>query len=88
MSLIERIKLCFERLKNDDLNHGNDDTNKSILIFNNKQLNNFNECIICLENMGNNDELILVKCSHIYHKECLEKWIEKKNVCPLCDIMI
>ena len=84
MNCIERIQLCIGNFKN----NSNVDDSESIIIYKNKQNDNFKECIICLEDMKYNEKLILVKCSHIYHKECLEKWIKKNNVCPLCDIKI
>ena len=45
-------------------------------------------CIICLEDMKYNEDLILVKCSHIYHSKCIEIWLKKKSICPLCDTLI
>lgn len=24
-------------------------------------------------------------CSHSYHKDCIEKWLKIRNVCPLCN---
>ena len=59
-----------------------------LTIFSNKQTTNFKECVICLEEMVEDQELILIRCSHIYHKECLEKWIYKNSICPLCDFKI
>ena len=50
--------------------------------------NNLDECIICLEEMKENDNLTLLKCSHIYHGKCIEKWLERKSICPLCDTLI
>ena len=90
MDCIDRIKLCFEnlRLNNNNNNNNNDDYDRSMMVYQNEKINNLNECIICLEDMKFNDDLILVKCSHIYHKECLEKWMVRRSVCPLCDIKI
>ena len=53
--------------------------------FINQKKDNFDECVICLEDMKNGDELIIIHCSHIYHSNCLHKWMDKKRVCPLCD---
>lgn len=50
--------------------------------------NNLDECIICLEEMKENDNLTLLKCSHIYHSKCIEIWLKKKSICPLCDTLI
>ena len=42
-------------------------------------------CIICQENYKNEDNIIQLKCNHIFHKECLENWLLNYNcVCPIC----
>ncbi len=46
------------------------------------------ECIICLEKMKENEKLMILKCTHIYHHECLSLWLSKKSICPLCDTNI
>ena len=71
-------------------------------IFNKKSINNIkketkdhiiidknfenNECIICLEPMIINDKVKILECGHMYHYDCINKWIEKKGEinCPLC----
>ena len=49
------------------------------------ELNNFEFCSICLENL---EEAYVVRldCSqnHIFHKECIYEWLLKENLCPLC----
>ena len=51
----------------------------------NKDFEN-NECIICLEPMVINDKVKILECGHMYHYDCINKWIEKKGEinCPLC----
>ena len=55
-----------------------------------KILGNFenNECIICLDNMKKDDDIIIIKCGHKYHKTCLMKWFNKKKICPECDFLV
>ena len=45
-----------------------------------------NECIICLECMSVNEKIKILDCGHMYHYDCINKWIEKKGEinCPLC----
>jgi hypothetical protein len=95
MDTIHRLKLFFVNLTSN--NHDNDhyhnhyhdnDNDRNMIVYKNDKINNLNECIICLEDMKYNEHLILVKCSHIYHRECLEKWIVRRSVCPLCSIEI
>ena len=40
-------------------------------------------CSICLETIENN-YIILYKCCHKFHKECIDRWLNKKNTCPYC----
>jgi len=53
--------------------------------FKNKKKDNFDECVICLEEMKEDDLVTIIYCSHIFHKYCIDLWIEKKRFCPLCD---
>ena len=53
--------------------------------FINKKENNYQECVICLEEMKYDQKLSIIMCSHIFHKECLDKWKIKKRLWPLCD---
>ena len=41
-------------------------------------------CCICLVPMKIGDDIVLLKCQHLFHYNCLEKWIETKEVCPFC----
>ena len=53
--------------------------------FLNPKKDNFNECVICLEEMKTGQELTIILCSHIYHSKCIRDWALKKKICPLCD---
>ena len=59
--------------------------NQTIVSFINKKKNDFDECVICLGEMKEGDTLSIIYCSHIFHKECIHMWMEKKRICPLCD---
>lgn len=45
-------------------------------------------CSICLDDFANNKKKLIsqLNCSgkHIFHKQCLEAWVEKNDICPLC----
>lgn len=43
------------------------------------------ECLICLDEFNQGQQIITIKCGHIYHKTCIDKWFLKKKTCPLCD---
>ncbi|KAM7280354.1 hypothetical protein ACFE04_007488 [Oxalis oulophora] len=42
------------------------------------------ECSICLESFLLGSEAISLPCSHLFHKNCIMKWVHRKNSCPLC----
>ena len=42
-------------------------------------------CAICQENIDNNSIIRKIKkCGHIFHSECLDKWLEDHLTCPSC----
>lgn len=43
------------------------------------------QCNICLEDYQDDEEILLLKCNHYYHKDCITNWISKEsNKCPIC----
>ena len=42
-------------------------------------------CSICLEEYKYNEMLSVMSCDHKFHKDCLKDWLQKSNVCPLCN---
>ncbi|KAG2297989.1 hypothetical protein Bca52824_034462 [Brassica carinata] len=43
------------------------------------------ECSVCLSTFEEDSDVNRLKCGHLFHKTCLEKWIDFRNVtCPLC----
>ena len=42
------------------------------------------ECCICCDILKDVDEIRILSCKHIYHKECIEKWFKEKKICPYC----
>jgi len=46
-------------------------------------INNDEEiCSICIDGME--QEYKVTKCGHLFHRECLFKWLENNVTCPLC----
>lgn len=41
-------------------------------------------CSICINDFDVDERVCFLKCNHIFHKNCIMKWLLKKNTCPLC----
>ncbi|GLT41821.1 hypothetical protein SLA2020_158590 [Shorea laevis] len=49
------------------------------------------DCAICLGSINGSEEIReLVNCNHVYHKECLDRWMDEGNnvTCPLCRLKL
>ncbi|KAK9284725.1 hypothetical protein L1049_023902 [Liquidambar formosana] len=43
------------------------------------------ECSVCLSGFEPESEINRLACGHVFHKVCLEKWLDYWNItCPLC----
>ncbi|KAI9160719.1 hypothetical protein LWI28_010948 [Acer negundo] len=42
------------------------------------------KCMICLEEFSIGVETMRMPCGHLYHGECIVKWLETSHMCPLC----
>lgn len=43
------------------------------------------ECSVCLCKIEEGDEIRVLRCQHMYHRHCLDKWVAFKNhTCPIC----
>ena len=42
------------------------------------------KCPICLQKYKGPDIIKEFPCKHIFHKNCIFKWLKKSNKCPLC----
>jgi len=46
-------------------------------------------CTICQENFVDGERARAIsKCQHIFHINCIDKWLSKKGACPLCRVPI
>ena len=43
-------------------------------------------CCICLDKVS--DDIFYMPCTHFTHKKCIETWLVKKIICPVCRIPI
>ena len=42
------------------------------------------ECSICLDTFEDSSQVVTLACSHIYHSECIKRWLHQDSRCPLC----
>ncbi|PPD70782.1 hypothetical protein GOBAR_DD32347 [Gossypium barbadense] len=42
------------------------------------------ECMICLDEFSDGNEIALMPCQHVYHDACIVKWLKASHLCPLC----
>ena len=43
------------------------------------------ECAVCLGEFSDDDMIrLLTICCHVFHKECIDLWLESHKTCPVC----
>ena len=42
------------------------------------------ECSICLESYVLDETLRTLPCLHMFHEECIGKWLSVNSSCPIC----
>lgn len=43
------------------------------------------DCVICLEEFKQGDKIRILPCSHEYHSECIDRWLQTQTQqCPMC----
>ena len=46
---------------------------------------NEDPCNICMENYKNDEIVVLLKCNHYFHEDCIKNWLcNEKVTCPIC----
>ena len=78
--------LSYERLSQlEDIKLGLINKN---LLNNSRVTNNFDDddfiCVICQDNVEISDIVRILKCTHIYHIYCIDKWFTENKKCPTC----
>ncbi|KAL5198386.1 hypothetical protein ABZP36_001898 [Zizania latifolia] len=45
------------------------------------------ECVVCLSSIEEGDEVRVLRCRHLFHRRCLDRWLQQARppaTCPLC----
>lgn len=42
------------------------------------------KCIICMSNYQMNEGLRKLRCNHQFHRKCIDEWLLKAYLCPVC----
>lgn len=42
------------------------------------------ECVICLEKLAIGEPMLRIPCGHLFHDACARSWLKSSNQCPTC----
>ena len=91
--IYERRELFADDILSYDISEENDDENIQELVSyipifkvkeKEKSFENNNKCSICLCEFEIGEEKSTLPCLHYFHFNCIEKWIKRKQYCPIC----
>lgn len=58
---------------------------KNILNKTKVKINTNNDfCVICQEDIKNNDIIREINCNHSFHINCIDNWFVENKKCPMC----
>merc|ERR1711998_791667 len=50
--------------------------------------NDADSCVICLNDFKPGEEIRTLSCEHVFHKSCIDSWLETHTTCPLCNVQL
>lgn len=42
-------------------------------------------CVVCQDDFQVNDLVKRLNCRHVFHAQCIDTWLERSNLCPICN---
>lgn len=48
----------------------------------------FDNCAVCIEGYKPNDVVRILPCKHVFHKHCVDPWLQDHRTCPMCKMNI
>ena len=49
-----------------------------------KKLDAKDSCSICIEDYQSGEEITTLPCLHLFHSDCINKWLRQSSNCPIC----
>jgi len=46
------------------------------------------KCVICIEDFKNEDTISNLPCAHIFHIDCIKRWMRYRRICPICRLNV
>ena len=46
--------------------------------------NDDNKCVVCQYDFKNGENVTKLTCGHLFHSDCVDTWLSKNKVCPMC----
>ncbi|XP_015577776.1 E3 ubiquitin-protein ligase ATL4 [Ricinus communis] len=54
-----------------------------------KEGSSSSDCVVCLENFNVGDKCkLLPNCKHSFHSQCIDSWLVKTPICPICRTIV
>jgi len=41
-------------------------------------------CSVCLSRVEDGESVKTLPCKHVYHPQCIDRWLERSTMCPVC----
>ncbi|KAK6493171.1 RING finger protein 150a [Huso huso] len=48
----------------------------------------YDNCAVCIEGYKPNDVVRILPCRHLFHKNCVDPWLQDHRTCPMCKMNI
>uniref|UniRef100_A0A3P8X5Z9 Ring finger protein 150a n=1 Tax=Cynoglossus semilaevis TaxID=244447 RepID=A0A3P8X5Z9_CYNSE len=48
----------------------------------------YDNCAVCIEGYKPNDVIRILPCRHVFHKHCVDPWLQEHRTCPMCKMNI
>ena len=46
------------------------------------------KCLVCQCEYEEGEDVRTVPCGHVFHRDCVDEWLGRKDVCPYCSTCI